>query len=217
MEVILLEPVRKVGNVGDVVIVKNGYARNYLIPAKKALRSTKDNLAFFESKKAEIEKENQNKTTEAEKIVKAIDGTFVTLITQAGEDGRLYGSVTPLDISRPLENIDRKQIALSAPIKYIGVYDVEVRLIGDISATIKVNVARTESEAKDAEKRSKAGEEVMEGPGATTPLKQAEEEKNTQKEEPKASAEAETKEPDAKADNNEEVVESKEEEKKASK
>ena len=169
MQIILLEQVKKLGNTGDVVSVKNGYARNYLIPNKKAMRATKDNIAYFEVKKKEIEAADKAKTSDAEKASKKIDGNIITLIQQAGEDGRLYGSVNANDIAKALsekssESINRKQVVLHAPIKYMGVYTVEVDLYGTIIANVHVNIARSEGEAKDAETRFKRGEEVMEGP-----------------------------------------------------
>ena len=168
MEVILIEPVRNLGKVGDVVKVRNGYGRNYLIPTNKALRSTDENRKYYDAQKSEIDKKNQGKTEEAARIAAAINGTFATLVRQAGEDGRLYGSVSSLDIARELsasgETVDRKQVVLLSPIKYIGVYSIQIHLHGDINAQINVNVARTESEAKDAEVRVKRGEKVMEGP-----------------------------------------------------
>src|SRR5689334_4842661 len=102
MEVILLEPVKKLGSVGDVVRVRNGFARNFLIPTRKAIRATEDNRKLFEVRKAEIEKENAKKVAEAEKISKKATGAIFTIVRQAGEDGRLYGSVTAKDISEGL-------------------------------------------------------------------------------------------------------------------
>lgn len=187
MEVILIEPVRKLGNVGDVVKVKNGFARNYLIPTNKALRSTKENVALFEAKKAEFEKKNKENQSAAEKAAKAIEGKFVALTRQAGEDGRLYGSVTALDIARGLQEagnkeIEKNQVTLNTPIKYIGVYEIEVHLHTEVIATINVNVARSATEAKDAEKRFKAGEKVMEGPDAEAEAKEAATSKQQEKE-----------------------------------
>lgn len=184
MEVILIEPVRKLGNVGDIVKVKNGFARNYLIPNKKALRTTQENIAYFESKKAEIEKQNKAKLDQADKIAKAIEGSFVVVIRQAGDDGRLYGSVSALDIARGLsesskQEVDRNQVVLNTPIKYIGIYEININLHGDINAKVNINVSRTEGEAKDAEKRFKRGEKVMEGPGTDDETKKLEEEATT--------------------------------------
>ncbi len=181
MEVILLESVKKLGNTGDVVSVKNGYARNFLVPTKKAMFATKDNIAVFEQRKGEIEKENKAKTSEAEKLADKIKNTVVSLIQQAGEDGRLYGSISSVNISDALakktkEDIDRKQITLHNPIKYIGIHDIEIHLFGNVSAIIHANVARSEGEAKDAEKKFSRGERVAEGPSAESAQEAEEEE-----------------------------------------
>jgi len=171
MEIILLEQQRKLGNIGDVVKVKNGYARNFLIPNNKALRATKENIALFESKKSDIEKENKKKVEDAEKVAKKIEGAIITLVRQAGEDGRLYGSVNASDIANALvkttkEAIDRKQIVLNNPIKYIGIHSVEVSIYGSVVANIHPNISRSEGEAKDTAKKFVKGEAVMEGPSA---------------------------------------------------
>ncbi len=172
MEIVLLEQVRGLGALGDRVKVKNGYGRNYLIPKGKALLATKDNVAYFEAKRQEIEAEQSKKQQGAEALQSKIEGAVVVLLQHAGEDGRLYGSVSTGDIARALtealpglSEITRKQIVLAQPIKYIGVYSVEVGLYGNVVATIHANVARSESEAKEAEARFKRGEVVMEGPG----------------------------------------------------
>ncbi len=180
MQVILLEQIKKLGNVGDMVTVKGGYGRNFLIPGKKALRATKDNIAYFESKKAEIEKANKEKLAEAQKVLGKIGGTVVSLIQQAGEDGRLYGSVSAGDIARQLsedtkEEVIRSQVVLHAPIKYIGVHDVEIDLHAEAVAVVHVNIARSGSEAKDAAAKFAKGYRVMEGPGAETEKDAAEE------------------------------------------
>jgi len=169
MQVILLEQIRRLGNTGDVVKVKDGFARNYLIPSNKAIRATKDNISYFESKKSEIEKENKKKLDEALKLSGKISGAVVSVVRQAGEDGRLFGSVSAADISNALieqkkESIDRKQVVLQNPIKYIGVHEIELSLYADATATVHVNVARSASEAKDAAARFARGEIVMEGP-----------------------------------------------------
>ena len=171
MEVILIEQVKKLGSIGDVVKVKGGYGRNYLIPNDKALRATKANIALFESKKSDLEKQNKEKVKEAEVLSKKVAGVIVTVVEQAGEDGRLYGSVAASNIADALiaktkEEIDRNQVILNVPIKYIGVHAVSIDLHPEVSVEINVNIARTEADAKDAEKRFKKGEPVMEGPGA---------------------------------------------------
>ncbi len=171
MQIILLEQVRKLGNVGDIVDVKNGYARNFLIPNGKALRANKANVDLFEQKKKDIQAANENKIKDAEKQQKDIEGKVVPVVMQAAEDGRLYGSVGANVIADALETaakvgISRKQVMLNNPIKYIGVHRVDIDLFGNVTATIHVNIARSETEADEAAERFARGEEVMEGPGA---------------------------------------------------
>ena len=155
MEVILLEHVDNLGDLGDVVQVKNGYARNYLLPQNKCLRATNENKAFFEAKRAQMEKELETYKKSASKIAKAIEGIFVVLLRQAGEDGRLYGSVATKDIAAAVSaagtELDKKYIRMDKPIKYAGVHPVKVKLHADIIAEVRVNVARTEDEAREAE------------------------------------------------------------------
>jgi len=154
MEVILLERVEKLGQIGDVVTIKDGYARNYLIPQEKALRATKENKQAFEAQRKEIEKKNEARKQEAEKIFKKTDHEVVTLIRSAGDDGRLYGSVTARDIAAEVakksSEVTYKNIQLSEPIKYTGIYEVRVVLHPEVIATVRANVARTEGEAKEA-------------------------------------------------------------------
>lgn len=157
MEVILLEPVNKLGNAGEIVVVKNGYARNFLIPKGKVLRATNQNKAEFEIRRAEIEKENKAKQELAEKEATKIDGKFVVVVRQAGEDGRLFGSVSARDVADAVKSdlgaeIKRNQIDLNKPIKALGVYPETVIIHGNVTAKIFVNVARSVEEAKDAEK-----------------------------------------------------------------
>lgn len=169
MKVILLEQIKRLGNVGDIARVRDGYARNFLIPNKKVLRATKENIAYFESKKSEIEKEASQKVAEAEKLASKIKGVVIDIIRQAGEDGRLYGSVNASDIATALtektkEQIDRKQVVLNNPIKYIGIYKIEIHIYANIYTTIHPNVSRNGDDAKEAAKRFARGEMVMEGP-----------------------------------------------------
>ncbi len=151
MEVILLERVEKLGVIGDVVTVKNGFARNFLLPNKKALRSNAANLKLFEANKAKIVAENDNRRGEAEKRSKDIDGKSVTLIRQASNTGQLYGSVAVRDIVEALDvdgtQVQKTQVVLNKPIKAIGLYDVRVQLHPEVAVTIKVNVARSPEEA----------------------------------------------------------------------
>jgi large subunit ribosomal protein L9 len=151
MEVILLERVEKLGVIGDVVTVKNGFARNFLLPNKKALRSNAANLKLFEANKAKIVADNDNRRGEAEARSKDIDGKSVTLIRQASNTGQLYGSVAVRDIVEALDvdgtQVQKTQVVLNKPIKAIGLYDVRVQLHPEVAVSIKVNVARSPEEA----------------------------------------------------------------------
>ncbi len=151
MEVILLERVEKLGKIGDVVTVKNGFARNFLLPNKKALRSNAANLKVFEANKAKIVADNDNRRGDAEKAATDIDGKSITLIRQASNTGQLYGSVAVRDIIEALEGegakLARNQIVLDKPIKAIGLYDVRAQLHPEVAVTVKVNVARSPEEA----------------------------------------------------------------------
>ena len=152
MDVILLERVEKLGQIGDVVTVKAGFARNYLLPRKKALRANEANRKVFEANRATIEADNANRRAEAEKDSKGIDGKSVTLIRQASNTGQLYGSVSVRDIVEALEadgvKVAKNQVVLDKPIKAIGVNTVKVALHPEVSVTISVNVARSPEEAE---------------------------------------------------------------------
>lgn len=152
MEVILLERVEKLGHIGDVVNVKNGFARNYLLPNKKALRANESNRKLFEANRARIEADNAERRTEAEKAAKDVDGRTVQLIRQASNTGQLYGSVSARDIVEALEaegaTVTKSQIVLARPIKAIGMHDVKVALHPEVSVTVHVNVARSPEEAE---------------------------------------------------------------------
>jgi large subunit ribosomal protein L9 len=152
MEVILLERVEKLGQIGDVVSVKNGFARNYLLPNKKALRANESNKKVFEANRARIEAENAEKRGEAENASKDIDGKTVQLIRQASNTGQLYGSVSARDIVEALEadgaKVAKSQIVLARPIKGIGMHEVKVALHPEVSIIVKVNVARSPEEAE---------------------------------------------------------------------
>ena len=153
MKVILLERVGKLGDLGDVVTVKDGYARNYLLPQGKALRANAANLERFEKEKAEIEKRNAEARAAAEADAAKADGQSVVLIRAAGEAGQLYGSATTRDIAAVISetfgiSVSRGQVALDRPIKMIGLHEVEVRLHPEVAITVTVNVARTEEEAE---------------------------------------------------------------------
>src|SRR4051794_27083398 len=151
MEVILLERVEKLGAIGDVVKVKNGFARNYLLPNKKALRANETNRKLFEANRARIEEDNAHKRSDAEKASKDVDGKTVKLIRQASNTGQLYGSVSARDIADALEGVGAKvaksQVVLDRPIKAIGVHDVKIALHPEVAVTVKVNVARSPEEA----------------------------------------------------------------------
>ena len=151
MEVILLERVEKLGAIGDVVKVKDGFARNYLLPNKKALRANEANRKVFESNRARIEEENANRRVDAEKASKGVDGKTVQLIRQASNVGHLYGSVSARDIVEALEaegaHVTKSQVVLDRPIKAIGVHEVKIALHPEVSVTVKVNVARSPEEA----------------------------------------------------------------------
>lgn len=160
MEVILLERIETLGQMGDVVNVKPGYARNYLLPQRKALRATEENRHLFKEKRVLLEADNLERRQEAEKVGGKLDGLSVTLIRQAGEAGQLYGSVRSHDIADLVSEagfaIDRRQVQLSNPIKTIGVHEVRVELHPEVSVTISANVARSEDEAKIQAKTGKA-------------------------------------------------------------
>jgi large subunit ribosomal protein L9 len=151
MEVILLERVEKLGAIGDVVKVKDGFARNYLLPRKKALRANEANRKVFEANRARIEEENANRRTDAEKASKAVDGKTVQLIRQASNTGQLYGSVSARDIVEALDaegaHVTKSQVVLDRPIKAIGMHEVKIALHPEVSVTVKVNVARSPEEA----------------------------------------------------------------------
>jgi large subunit ribosomal protein L9 len=151
MEVILLERVEKLGAIGDVVKVKDGFARNYLLPRKKALRANDANRKVFEANRAKIEEDNANRRTDAEKSSKDVDGKTVQLIRQASNTGQLYGSVSARDIVEALEaagaKVTKSQIVLDRPIKAIGMHEIKVALHPEVSVTVKVNVARSPEEA----------------------------------------------------------------------
>jgi large subunit ribosomal protein L9 len=151
MQVILLERVEKLGHIGDVVTVKDGFARNFLLPRNKALRANAANRKVFEANKARIVADNDARKTDAEKASKDVDGASVTLIRQASNTGQLYGSVAVRDIVEALDaagkKVGKQQVVLDKPIKSIGLYSVKVSLHAEVSVMIKVNVARSPEEA----------------------------------------------------------------------
>ena len=160
MEVILLERVEKLGLMGDVVNVKPGYARNYLLPKNKAISATATNKERFENKRNEYEATNLETKNEAENIGKKLDGNLVTMVRQAGENGNLYGSVNARDVADGLVeigyNVNRSQISLERPIKTVGLHPIKVALHPEVVVTVTANVARSEDEAKLQEKTGEA-------------------------------------------------------------
>tara|TARA_B100000212_G_C27368777_1_gene531607 strand:- start:726 stop:1394 length:669 start_codon:yes stop_codon:yes gene_type:complete len=153
MKIILLEKVEKLGSLGDQVEVKNGYARNYLLPTGKALRATEENIKYFEEKASDLKKKNDKDVKEANKFLDKISGKTFVVIRQAGENGQLFGSVTTRDIANLLKDngidqIKKNQVSLLEPIKALGIVDVKVNLHAEVSTTIKINIARTEEEAE---------------------------------------------------------------------
>ena len=152
MDVILLERIEKLGSIGDVVKVKNGYARNFLLPRGKALRANESNRKVFEANRATIEAQNEERRSAAEADAKKVDGAKIQLIRQASNAGQLYGSVSARDLAEALEaqghKIAKNQIVLDKPIKAIGVQEVKIALHPEVSVTISVNVARSPEEAE---------------------------------------------------------------------
>ncbi len=152
MDVILLERVDKLGQMGEVVTVKPGYARNYLLPKKKAMRATKENMSYFETLRTQLEADNLERRGEAESVSTAIDGLSVILTRQASDNYQLYGSVRTSDIAAVVAEagftITRNQVELERSIKTVGLHQVRIRLHPEVAVTITVNVARTQEEAK---------------------------------------------------------------------
>jgi len=153
MDIILLERVEKLGNIGDIVTVKNGYARNFLLPNKKALRANAANKKVFDANRQQIEADNETKRTEAEAASGSIDGKQIVLIRASSASGQLYGSVSVRDIVEALNAdgkgtvVEKSMVILEKPIKTLGVFDVRVRLHPEVSVNIQANVARSDDEA----------------------------------------------------------------------
>jgi large subunit ribosomal protein L9 len=160
MQVILLERIGRLGQMGDVVTVKDGYARNFLLPQKKALRATEENRKRFESNRSQLEARNLELKKEAEAVAAKLGGKSFTAIRQAGDTGQLYGSVTPRDIVEIVTaggfSIDRRQVVLDKPIKTLGIHPARVALHPEVIVAVSLNVARTEDEAE----RQSRGEDV---------------------------------------------------------
>ena len=158
MQIVLLERVESLGNMGDIVNVKNGYARNFLLPQSKALRATKANLVRFEAEREFLEKRNAETAQKASEEGSDLDGMTYIAIRQAGETGILYGSVSSRDVAELVgEPVKRSMVVLEQPIKELGLHDVRVKLHPEVSINVIVNVARTEDEAA----RQEAGEDVI--------------------------------------------------------
>jgi large subunit ribosomal protein L9 len=161
MKVILLERVERLGVLGDVVNVKDGFARNFLLPRSKALRATSANLKVFDVQRAEIENRNAKARDAASQAGQALDDTSYVLIRQAGESGQLYGSVSGRDVADVVNanggKIDRAMVVLDKPIKTIGVHPVKVKLHAEVTVTVKINIARSQDEAE----RQARGENVI--------------------------------------------------------
>jgi large subunit ribosomal protein L9 len=152
VDLILLERVEKLGQMGQIVKVRPGYARNYLLPQKKAMRATKENLAYFDTQKAQLEANNLERKSEAGEVGEKLEGLSVILIRQAGESGQLYGSVAARDIAEAVTaagfTVDKRQIVLERPIKTLGLHPVRVMLHPEVGVTVTVNVAQSEEGAR---------------------------------------------------------------------
>jgi large subunit ribosomal protein L9 len=152
VDLILLERVEKLGQMGQVVKVRPGYARNYLLPQKKALRATKENLAYFETQRAQLEANNLERKSEASEVAAKLEGLAVILVRQAGESGQLYGSVAARDIADAVTaagfTVEKRQIVLDRPIKTLGLHPVRVMLHPEVGVTVTANVAQSEESAR---------------------------------------------------------------------
>ena len=161
MKVILLERVERLGALGDTVTVKDGFARNFLLPRQKALRATSANLKVFEAQRAQLEQRNATARADSEKAGEKLDGSSYVLIRQAGESGQLYGSVSARDVADAINaeggKVERSMVVLDTPIKTLGVHSVKVRLHAEVTVTVKINIARSADEAE----RQARGENVI--------------------------------------------------------
>jgi large subunit ribosomal protein L9 len=161
MKVILLERVERLGGLGDIVSVRDGFARNFLLPRSKALRATSANLKVFEVRRAELEAGNAKARDAASKSGDKLDGASYVMIRQAGEGGQLYGSVSGRDVADAVNaaggKVDRSMVVLDKPIKALGVHTVKLRLHAEVAVTININVARSQDEAQ----RQARGEDVI--------------------------------------------------------
>ena len=175
VDLILLERVEKLGQMGQIVKVKPGFARNYLLPQRKALRATKENLALFEGQRAQLEATNLQRRSEAAEIGEKLEGVTVVLVRQAGESGQLYGSVSARDIAEAITRagftVERSQVVLDRPIKTLGLHPVRIALHPEVAVGVSANVAQSEEEAKmqaqgidPLRERDRDDEDAAEGP-----------------------------------------------------
>ncbi len=203
LQVILLERIESLGQMGDVVKVKLGFARNFLLPQKKALRATKSNIAYFESRRSHLVADNLNRRSEAEAVAAKMKDARIIVIRQAGETGQLYGSVVAKDIADGLTaagyTVQKRQVVIDRPIKSIGIHTVRVVLHPEVSINVLVNVGQSEDEAKLQQERFDRGEQpvVLDTDAATAAVTAADaappEAPQTDKAEGKAKAEGDTK------------------------
>lgn len=193
IEVILLERIERLGPMGTVVKVKPGFARNYLLPHKKALRATKANLELFEKQRAELEAKNAALREQAESLGKTLDGKKFVVIRQASETGMLYGSVSARDVSEAAKEaghtIERSMVQIDTPIKALGLYAVKVKLHPDVTVKVTINVARSPEEAVVQEQKGAAIIKAAEKKAEAEAEKAAVEAAGSPSEEPKAEAE----------------------------
>ncbi|MGB8274387.1 MAG: 50S ribosomal protein L9 [Alphaproteobacteria bacterium] len=179
MEVILLERIERLGQMGEVVKVKPGFARNYLLPQKKALRATSENRAYFESQRQHLEAQNLSRRGDAEKVAETLNGVRVVVLRQAGESGQLYGSVNTRDIVEALHEagftVERRQVNLASPIKALGLHPLKISLHPEVAVSVTVNVAKSEeeAEAQATAPPEEAFEAVSEEPKAAKKKKRA--------------------------------------------
>lgn len=193
MQLILLERVEKLGQIGDIVTVRPGYGRNFLLPQRKAVRATKVNLERFQSMKLELEARNLESRKEADAVAAKLNGQQVVIIRQASEAGQLYGSVSARDIADAVGSagfaITRNQVVMDRPVKSIGIFAFRIRLHPEVTAEIDVNVAQTSEEAQAQAARKARGEDVVVTLAAKSAKEEAEETSRQQKAAAKAQAE----------------------------
>jgi len=177
MEVILLERIEKLGQMGDVVNVRSGFARNYLLPQKKAVTATEESRKQFEARRAQLEAQNLERRKDAEQVASKLEGLFVVMIRQAGDAGQLYGSVNARDIAQAVTEagftVERRQVNLDQPIKSLGLHPLRVALHPEVSVTVTANVARSAEEAKIQEETGEAVVRTEEPDEVETPVAEA--------------------------------------------